>query len=84
MHDAAMISIMAPPGAPLFPHILDIPIKTILYFLGPTKYMTEDFWRMLWQYSIKRVVMVTNLVEKGIVSNSIENMLKVRFMFLVG
>ncbi|XP_052281510.1 receptor-type tyrosine-protein phosphatase C-like [Dreissena polymorpha] len=32
---------------------------------GPTETMMDDFWRMIWQYDISTVVMVTNLVEMG-------------------
>ena len=33
---------------------------------GPTAATTPDFWRMVWQYNVKAVVMVTGLVEKGV------------------
>ncbi|XP_052280875.1 uncharacterized protein LOC127878390 [Dreissena polymorpha] len=32
---------------------------------GPTEAMMDDFWRMIWQYDVSTVVMVTNLVEMG-------------------
>ncbi|XP_052271625.1 multiple epidermal growth factor-like domains protein 11 [Dreissena polymorpha] len=31
----------------------------------PTEAMMDDFWRMIWQYDVSTVVMVTNLVEMG-------------------
>ena len=36
-----------------------------LYFQGPGEDTTPAFWSMIWQYDIRVVVMLTNLVEGG-------------------
>lgn len=33
--------------------------------LGPTAAVVEDFVRMLWEIQVEKVVMLTNLTEKG-------------------
>ena len=33
---------------------------------GPKTDTVNDFWRMVWQYKVKAIVMVTGLVEKGV------------------
>ena len=33
--------------------------------IGCTKYTCEDMWRMVWQENCHRIVMTTNLVERG-------------------
>lgn len=35
----------------------------ILAFKGPNKMMIRDFWRMVWQQRVSKIVMLTNLVE---------------------
>ena len=38
---------------------------------GPLKEIVEDFWRMVWQYRVKTIMMLTRCVEMGKVSNSL-------------
>ena len=37
----------------------------VLSKTGPNKASVADFWRMIWEYDIKKIVMLTNLVESG-------------------
>ncbi|XP_052279226.1 uncharacterized protein LOC127877412 isoform X4 [Dreissena polymorpha] len=39
--------------------------RTYIASQGPTEAMMDDFWRMIWQYDVSTVVMVTNLKEMG-------------------
>jgi len=32
---------------------------------GPTEHMVNDFWRMIWQQNIEKIVMLTNPIETG-------------------
>ena len=36
---------------------------------GPTEKNIDDFWRMVFQLKIQKIVMVTNCVEEGKVNN---------------
>jgi len=37
----------------------------LLLLAGCNKWSIDDMWRVIWQVSCGRVIMVTNLVEKG-------------------
>ncbi|KAK3577064.1 hypothetical protein CHS0354_037087 [Potamilus streckersoni] len=39
--------------------------RTYIASQGTTKHNLNDFWRMLWQYDVEKVVMLTGLVECG-------------------
>jgi len=43
-------------------------ILSCLNVAGCNKWSIDDMWRMIWQVGCCRIVMVTNLVEKGKVS----------------
>jgi len=32
---------------------------------GPTKNSVDDFWRMIWEYDVATIFMLTHLVENG-------------------
>ena len=45
--------------------LIDIHIST-----GPIPSTIVDFWRMIWEYKLPTIVMLTQLIEKGIVSKT--------------
>lgn len=47
----------------------NITFKLYIFVLGPTKAMIDDFWRMIWQQKSDKIVMLTNVVELGVVSD---------------
>ena len=51
--------------------LIDMYIST-----GPIPSTIVDFWRMIWEYKLPTIVMLTQLIEKGIVSkNSIDTII---------
>jgi len=49
----------------LFCHWLCRYFILFIFWTGCNKASTPDFWRMVWEECSHRIVMVTNLVEKG-------------------
>ena len=40
--------------------------KTDKYYItGPTKETADDFWRMVWEYKVQGIVILTRCVEMG-------------------
>ncbi|XP_052278518.1 receptor-type tyrosine-protein phosphatase epsilon-like isoform X4 [Dreissena polymorpha] len=40
-------------------------LKKFIASQGPTQKMISDFWRMIWQQKVEKIVMLTNLIELG-------------------
>ena len=43
--------------------------EIISYPIGPKETTVDDFWRMVWQYKISHIVMLTGVCEGGRVSD---------------
>ena len=60
-HDLTQVCASAPPPSPL-PQGYTEP-RTYIACQGPLPNYIEDFWRMVWQFRIPTIVIVTNLME---------------------
>ena len=43
-----------------------------LSFEGPMANTINDFWRMVWEQNCRVIVMITNIIERGRVSHSLQ------------
>ena len=40
-------------------------LSLLMYVTGPTEQSVERFWRMVWEYQLTTIVMLTRCVEDG-------------------
>ena len=66
----ALIAILLPKVGHLFLNVVmsENVFPLILFGSGPMASTTVDFWRMVWKYQVKLIVMLTGLLEAGKVS----------------
>lgn len=50
-----------------FNNIFNISYDALIYvyIVGPNPRTLDDFWLMVWQHDVNRIVMITKLVENG-------------------
>ena len=46
--------------------------RIVVLFTGPNEASVPDFWRMIWEYKLTKIVMLTNLVEKDKVTLNLD------------
>ena len=44
-------------------------LVSVCVCVGPLPHTVGDFWRMVWELKLPTIVMLTELIERGIVSN---------------